>query len=117
MATLPPKPAFQAADETTLTLHLPPLEAPQSYTLQYKEYTEEWTSSAVKEVKGLLGGPQKALIDDLIPLCTFCIRVSIVDGSGDGDVGEVVWGEEIVLDTAAPGCSGGKKKKKTCIIS
>jgi hypothetical protein len=33
------------------------------------------------------------------------------------DNGDRVEGDEMILDTGVPGCSGKKKKKKGCVVS
>lgn len=48
-------------------------------------------------------------IEDLKPAETYVVRV-MVEGKPEG--------EELVVDTGVPGCSGssGKKRKKRCVI-
>ncbi|GMI01397.1 hypothetical protein TrLO_g1150 [Triparma laevis f. longispina] len=94
------------ATETTLTFSLPPVSA--KTVIQYKPYGADWGLEGVGgEVELTQGG--EITIEDLRPAETYVVRV-IVEGKPEG--------EELVVDTGVPGCSGSsrKKKKKRCVI-
>ncbi|GMH97991.1 hypothetical protein TrVE_jg4213 [Triparma verrucosa] len=95
------------ATETTLTFSLPPVSA--KTVIQFKPYGADWGLEGVGgEVEVTQGG--EITIESLLPAETYVVRV-IVEGKPQG--------EELVVDTGVPGCSGssGKKKRRGCVIS
>jgi len=105
MSTKPPAFTIIDADETTLTLSLPP-PSHGPYTIEYMPYGDEWANA--KSIQNTVGG--QFTIVDLEPANTYQVRSVYIVNS------ERVEGDEMVLDTGVPGCSGSKKKKKRCSI-
>ncbi|GMI21742.1 hypothetical protein TeGR_g4967 [Tetraparma gracilis] len=89
------------ADETSLTLSLP-ASAAGDYQVEYVPYGEDWSTCKSLSVPAAGG---TFTVTDLVPASTYQVRV--VSGGETGD--------EMVLDTGVPGCSG-KKKKRGCVV-
>mmetsp|Transcript_5023 Transcript_5023/g.9616 ORF Transcript_5023/g.9616 Transcript_5023/m.9616 type:complete len:96 (+) Transcript_5023:248-535(+) len=87
------------ATETSLTFTCPPPSSPT--LLEYKPYGSPWPGSSVSCPGG------EVTVSDLLPASTYCVRLVVG--------GEVV-GEEMVVDTGVPGCSGSKKRTRRCVI-
>ena len=104
----PPKPEFEAADEFSVTVKVPPpVVEGISYRVEYKEYPEEW--SAAKKMD-LASGQGTVKCDNCNPCSTYNVRLVAVRDGVDSEPGP-----DAVLDTAAPGCT--PKPKRRCVIS
>ena len=108
-ATLP-KPAFQACDETSITLKCDYTEVNgEELFIQYKEPHQDWSVASFTKVKH-----DKSLtladVVDLKPGTPYFVRLAIKKNDGS-----YVFGPETVFDTKPIDC--GPKGKKSCIIN
>ena len=108
------KPVFKAADVDSLevSISIPKgSESSSQFFMEYVKYGDEYGTEGCRQPVTLEDGGEEGVVqvkmDLLEPMTTYKIRVVEVEKGGGEE-----FGEEAVLDTPPPGCSGKKKKKK-----
>jgi len=89
-----------------------------AYKLSWKEYPQPWSEAQDKLIH--VSSPMSAgvtdkirvSVDDLLPSTTYCLRLIMIDASGNELGG---FSPELIVDTEAVGCTPGQKSS-CCVV-
>lgn len=106
----PPKPAFVAAEETSITIEITPDPDVISYDIYYKQNAQPWDLALCKTINAQDQNKIKSTVIELLPGTVYCIRLVAKDDKDENSEP----GPEMICDTASVDCNNSSQCR--CII-